>query len=104
MTVCDQDAPNVSDPSRARTLCVKAPSRAEPDHSRVVPRWGCERIFPRRHTAEGLVLVRAQRRSRIVAVASAPPQHIEIKANVPSRRSSSWSAVVISRLPVAPTG
>jgi len=40
----------------------------------------------------------------MVAVASAPPAHIEISAVVPPVRSSSWSAVVISRLPVEPTG
>ena len=40
----------------------------------------------------------------IVAVAIAPPAHIEISAVLPSRRSSSCSAVVISRDPVLPTG
>ena len=34
-------------------------------------------------------------RSRMVPVASAPPQHMEIRANCPSRRSSSCRAVVI---------
>ena len=47
---------------------------------------------------------RCHRRSMIVPVASAPPQHIEIRASDSSRRSNSCSAVVIRRLPVAPTG
>ena len=45
-----------------------------------------------------------QIRSRIVPVARPPPQHIEMSARLPSRRSSSCRAVVMSRLPVAPTG
>ena len=40
----------------------------------------------------------------IVAVAIAPPAHIEISAVLASVRSSSCSAVVISREPVLPTG
>jgi hypothetical protein len=40
----------------------------------------------------------------IVPVASAPPAHIEISAVEPPVRSSSCSAVVMSRLPVDPTG
>ncbi len=40
----------------------------------------------------------------MVPVARAPPQHIEISATDLSARSSSWRAVVIRRLPVAPTG
>jgi len=45
-----------------------------------------------------------RRRSMIVPVARAPPQHIEIRANCLSLRSSSWSAVVMRRAPVEPTG
>src|SRR6266568_1198101 len=40
----------------------------------------------------------------MVAVAMAPPAHIEISAVLASRRSSSCSAVVSSRDPVLPTG
>ena len=40
----------------------------------------------------------------MVAVDMAPPAHIVISAVLASRRSSSCSAVVISRAPVAPTG
>src|SRR5690606_31488761 len=43
-------------------------------------------------------------RSMIVAVARAPPAHMVISAVDWSDRSSSCSAVVISRAPVAPTG
>ena len=43
-------------------------------------------------------------RSMIVPVDSAPPAHMVISAVLWSVRSSSCSAVVISRLPVLPTG
>lgn len=43
-------------------------------------------------------------RSMMVPVDRAPPAHIVINAVVWSVRSSSCSAVVISRLPVDPTG
>ncbi len=52
----------------------------------------------------GLLGFRGQIRSRIVAVARAPPQHMLTIAMFRSARSSSWRAVVISRLPVQPTG
>jgi hypothetical protein len=45
-----------------------------------------------------------QIRSMIVAVAIAPPAHIETSAVVASRRSSSCRAVVSRRDPVLPTG
>ena len=48
--------------------------------------------------------IRPHRRSMMVAVAMAPPAHMVIRAVLASRRSSSCSAVVISRAPVAPTG
>src|SRR6202034_4885224 len=44
------------------------------------------------------------RRSRIVAVAIAPPAHMVISAVDASRRSISCTAVVIRRAPVLPTG
>ena len=47
---------------------------------------------------------RLQRRSMMVPEAWAPPAHIAISAVEASRRSSSCSAVVRSRAPVAPTG
>ena len=47
---------------------------------------------------------RPQSRSRIVPVASAPPAHIVTSAVPLPLRSSSCSAVVSNRLPVAPTG
>ena len=45
-----------------------------------------------------------QIRSMMVPVDSAPPAHMVISAVLLSVRSSSCSAVVISRLPVQPTG
>ena len=45
-----------------------------------------------------------QIRSMIVPVDSAPPAHMVISAVLWSVRSNSCSAVVISRLPVLPTG
>ena len=46
----------------------------------------------------------AHKRSMMVPVASAPPQHMLTSASEASRRSSSCSAVVMRRLPVEPTG
>src|SRR5664279_4493350 len=40
----------------------------------------------------------------MVPVARAPPQHMVMRARSASDRSSSWSAVVIRRAPVEPTG
>ena len=60
-------------------------------------RWLVEDVV-RGHTGPG------QTRSMIVPVPSPPPQHIVTRPSVPSVRSSSCSAVVTSRAPVAPTG
>ena len=54
---------------------------------------GEARVEPR------LRVVDRQMRSRIDAVASEPPQHMLMRARLPSRRSSSCRAVVMRRLP-----
>ncbi len=68
-------------------------------------RPGLPQGVPRpRFKRSGRRLAPGHARSRRVAVARAPPAHIVTSAVDPSARSSSCSAVVISRLPVAPTG